>query len=389
MKNPASFYIHIPYCVSKCKYCDFFSIENKNTFIPQEYVDALCKEIEYRKREFNITSIKTVYIGGGTPSLLNENQLSQICTKLFINTEITDNFEFTIEVNPDDVSVDLLKSFAKNQINRISCGIQSLNDECLKFSGRRASLRENIKALEILKNNWKGDLSLDLICGLPEESETSFIEGLKTICSYNPAHISMYSLTFEEETPFGKLLETGKLDYNFDKSDDLWLKGKSILEENGYIHYEVSNFCKDGKECSHNLVYWNHQDYIGIGSGGTGTVYKENGTGKRWSNKNNLLKYINYWNKENTENLPEDVETIDLETSKFEFFMMGLRKVSGISENHYKKLFGEQIPAEIIHIFEKYKKNNRAEIIKTKDDTVYTLGKNGILFLNAFLEEII
>lgn len=390
MNKSTSIYIHIPYCVSKCKYCDFFSVENHKTFVPQEYVEALCNEIKYRKKQFNVSVLKTVYIGGGTPSLLTETQLSEICNVLFEGVVLSSDFEFTVEVNPDDVSEQLLLMFEKNKINRISCGIQSLNDECLRFSGRRASLKENLKALEIFRKFWKKDLSLDLICGLPGETEESFLEGLKKICSYSPSHISMYSLTIEENTVFGKLWEKGELHYDFDKADELWLEGRKFLMESEYTHYEVSNFCKTGKECRHNLVYWNHQDYIGTGSGGTGTVYFDNGTGDRWTNVNNLTEYINFWkNSIFSDVLPQTGEKIDLDTSKFEFFMMGLRKISGISEKQYEELFGEKIPEKIKDCFCKWQKYDRAKITKYEEDTVFTLGKDGVLFLNAFLEEII
>lgn len=417
-----SLYIHIPFCLSKCKYCDFFSVEvsscqrestvinhsqlEQKSIVPDEYITALTNEISYRLKKYKITELCTIYIGGGTPSLLSEQQLYKILDCITANCKISPNAEVTIEVNPDDVSENLLKMYEKTYINRISCGIQTLNEQALSFCGRRAERKTNLNALEILKK-WKGDLSLDLICGLPYEDQKSFLHNtLMSVINCQPSHISMYSLTIEEKTPLGELYNSGKIDYDFDFADDLWLKGYEILRNHGYNQYEISNFSLPQKQSKHNLKYWNHESYIGSGSGATGTVYNDDGTGERWTNKQNIKEYCDFWinipsdksqiqpsvipnSIQNLNNkIPQTVEKITIENSKFEFFMMGLRKTQGINSFDYEKIFNEKIPQSVINLFEKWKNKNLADITNVTDGKNFRLNEKGILFLNSFLEQL-
>lgn len=385
-----SIYIHIPFCLSKCKYCDFFSVVCENKSIDEKYVSALCNEIKTRLKNNKVTQLNTVYIGGGTPSLLSESQLCEIFNSITSVSKINDNAEITIEVNPDDISESLLEMYENLYINRISCGIQTLNNSSLTFCGRRADFETNIKALDLLKKYWKKQLSLDLICGLPEENYETFEASLKKIISYGPDHISMYSLTIEDETPLGKMLSDGIFEYDFDYSDNMWLKGYELLENNGYEQYEVSNFCRKGFECKHNLRYWNHNDYIGCGSGGTGTVYNADGSGLRWTNSKNLSEYEKFWNgNSDYSDAPADVEEISVDDSKFEFFMMGLRKRSGIKKSRYFEVFNEEIPDRYLTVFEEWNKKHLLEIEKSSGDIIYYLNEKGILFLNSLLNQLI
>ena len=393
-----SLYIHIPFCVSKCLYCDFYSVpQNK---ILDSYVDSVISELNIRLNEYKIDGVlnklQSVYIGGGTPSLLTKNQINKLNDFFLSNNVFTDDFEFTIEVNPDDVSENFIESINQTLINRISCGLQSMNDDVLQFAKRRGSVSDNICALELLKSQWKKNFSVDLICGLPGESEKSFFFGLNSILKYEPNHISMYSLTIEDSTPLGKIFNSGKIEYDFDFADNLWLKAKDFLEKNGYDQYEVSNFSKKGFESKHNLSYWNHQSYLGVGSGATGTVYNDDGSGIRWTNTQNIERYINFWQeKSNSFNIEknddiQELEQIDVETSKIEFFLMGLRKLSGITTKEFENIFHKPIDDKIIKVFKKWEQKKLCKIQNEYNDSVrYSLGKNGILFLNAFLEEIV
>lgn len=384
MKENISLYIHIPFCLSKCSYCDFFSVRIQKE-ISDNYVDALCKEIEYRIREFDVVSFSTIFIGGGTPSLLNEEQLKKIFS--VIKPILTNNAEITIEINPDDVTEKFIEMCKKLGVTRISCGIQSLNEKSLEFAGRRASLTQTRKALEILKKYWSGNLSLDLICGLPYETEESFMDGLNEIIDFNPSHISIYSLVLEEETPMGQYFINHEYDY--DTADDMWIAGKSLLVSKGYMHYEVSNFCKPGKECQHNLVYWNHKDYIGCGSGGTGSIYYADGSAFRYTNTKNIENYCRYWINQNFQFvIPQEIENLSIEDSKYEFFMMGLRKKTGISSNYYNQVFNSDIPENVVILFEKWKEKNLCEIDKIENDIIYRLNEDGIMYLNKFLQEL-
>lgn len=395
-----SLYIHIPFCLSKCAYCDFFSRADKSSAslpVPQSYVDALCKEIAFRLSQNQINCINTLYVGGGTPSLLSPGQFIQLFTAIREKALLASDAEITVEVNPDDVSSGLLKLLADCGVNRLSCGIQSMNEAALKKACRRADAAANRKALTLLATQWKSQLSLDLISGLPEDDEQSLLNSLMEVCEVNPSHISLYSLTIEGNTPFGKQLEAGSLDYDFDKADALWISGRDFLEEQGYEWYEVSNFCRPGKACRHNLCYWSHGDYIGAGSGATGTLYKKDGAGFRWTNTTNIEEYIDFWLKQEGQcegqgqgQLPQITEDIELSTSEFEFFMMGLRKLRGILDSDFEKSFGRPLPESFVQTFNRYEKKGLCvrSCGSGAGGTYYAMSREGMLFLNRFLEEL-
>lgn len=411
-------YIHIPFCISKCSYCDFFSITDCGEAKLDNYIDSLCKEIECRLNRFDFVDtgvnggherggiIKSIYIGGGTPSLLKEKHFEKIletvktCSPtLFLAADC----EITIELNPDDVSVELLRALWKNGVNRISVGMQSMNDEVLKNVRRRAGRKENLEALKIICGEWKGIFSIDLISALPLESMENFEKGLEEVIKYNPHHISLYSLTIEDETPLGKQIAYGLLDYDFDFADKMWLLGRDILKKNGYAQYEVSNFARAGFECRHNLFYWNHKPYFGCGSGGTGTLYKSDGRGLRWTNTEDVERYIQFWGEKGTElggkslnlsgelplNLLQNEEIVSLSDSKFEFFMMGLRKMCGITDLEYRQIFGEELPEKFVKLAKEWREKGLFGIVDERLDgstsVRYRMSGEGILFLNRFL----
>lgn len=386
MKLPL--YIHIPFCFSKCSYCDFFSIACGKKSVPDDYVDALCREIEIKKKLRNITSFSTVYIGGGTPSLLSEVQLKKILSAVLENCA-EKPFEITIEANPDDLSVEKLQAFEKCGITRLSCGIQSLSERPLASVNRRSSFEKCLLALELVRQNWKGVFSVDLISALPDESEESFFETLEKICAYKPEHISLYSLTIEEETPLGKLIDEGKLVYNYEFADNLWLKGRDFLTAHGYKQYEVSNFCQKGYECRHNLCYWNQESYEGCGAGASSSFYERDPF--RFTNTKNIEEYKNFWlsfNEESDADFPGEKEKLSSDVLKFEFFMMGLRKLSGVSEKKYREYFNEPFPESFLKLFNFWKQKCLASVCEINGEKFYALNDKGILFLNTFLEEL-
>ncbi len=401
MKKQVSLYIHIPFCLSKCDYCDFFSVVNDNACtvkncgtsvpgipVPQQYVDSVCEEIKFRIKEYGCCELKSVYVGGGTPSLLTPVQINQLGSEI-AKLDKSDNFEFTFEINPDDVTLQLIDSLAASGVNRLSCGIQSFSQKVLENINRRANAVQVNNALELLCSNWKKKLSIDLICGLPFETEETMLEGLKKLCSLKIPHISFYSLCVEEETPLGNAIINNKIKYDYDFSDDLWIKGRDFLLQNGYEQYEISNFCLPGYECIHNMTYWSHGDYIGVGSGATGTVYEKNGNGLRWTNIKNIKNYIKFWKSgDKTLEIPQDVEKIGHQVSKFEYFMMGLRTKRGISTTEYKNIFGDDIPQKVQIILEKWCSLGKCKSITEPNGKRYCLNSEGMLFLNNLLEEL-
>ncbi len=392
-------YIHIPFCISKCAYCDFFSRPVKNLSadkpVPESYLDALCNEISFRLNYHKVQKLETVYIGGGTPSILSGEQFKKLFSAIKKSGVLSQEAEITVEVNPDDVSEQLLECLNECGVNRISCGIQSMNDSALKKACRRADSAANERALFLLRDLWKGEVSVDLISALPCDDEKALMSSLEKVCSVNPDHISFYSLTFEDNTPFGKQLNSGALDYDFDEADKLWLSGRDFLEKHGYEWYEVSNFCKEGKECRHNLGYWNHENYIGCGSGATGSIYNKDGSAFRWTDTVNIQEYIDFWSTlpDVYDLIPQTGETVDVLTSEFEFFMMGLRKTCGISDADYFRAFGKALPESFLSVFEKWESKGlcRRKNIKNKNGEIecfYSMSRSGMLFLNRFLEEL-
>ena len=390
MANQISVYIHIPFCLSKCDYCDFFSVKC-NGVIADENVNALCTELTWRMQELNNSGpvqIKTIYIGGGTPSLLTKEQLAKL-TDLVFSYDVCSDFEFTVELNPDDITKELLDSLEQCRVNRISCGVQSFSQTVLKSVHRRADSAQVTAALELLMQCWKGKISIDLISGLPFETKESLLAGLKTLCSLRNQngsgihHISLYSLCVEEDTPLYNRIQKNELAYNSDFSDSLWLEGRDFLIKHGYEQYEVSNFCLKNNECLHNMTYWQSKDYIGIGSGATGTIHKNDGSAVRTTNTKDIKLYISSPGKFT------DVEQIDIPTAKFEFFMMGLRTFKGISKARYRQIFREDFPDKVLQIIQGWQKKDLIAVKTGQDNESYALTQKGILFLNTFLEQII
>ena len=359
--------------------------------MPDPYVDALCNEITLRlneQKQKEAFEIKTIYFGGGTPSLLNQNQLKKI-TGTLKDFAVAQDCEFTFEVNPDDVTVELLRLLASCGVTRLSIGLQSFSDIVLKSIHRRADSAVNEAALSLIRENWKGIISADLICGLPYETKQTMLSGLKKLVDNKIPHISFYSLCVEEETPLGKMIMNNKLNYDQDFSDSLWLKGRDFLIKSGYIEYEVSNFCLPGYECRHNMTYWTHESYLGFGAGAAGTMYNKDGSALRTTNTTELEKYICFWNSQ-LQTAPIICENITEETSRFEFFMMGLRLLKGVSLQHYKELFGTAAPQKILEIFNKLEQKGLCKIQKDSEQRAegIVLTTQGMLFLNQILVEL-
>lgn len=375
----SSLYIHIPFCLRKCDYCDFFSVPvsqcNSSLFI-----EKLCREIEFREKEYCIDTWETVYIGGGTPSLLSPDDIKKLSTVIHIDSIKTKNHytEWTIEANPEDIHVHWLDACMGSGINRISLGIQSMNDQLLTGVGRRGSRSSNIKALELVKKNWRGRLSLDLISGLPGQTISMLENDISEIISYNPDHISLYSLTIEEGTPLDRKISNGSLTEipDEDETTDLWIFGRDMLEKNGYKQYEVSNFARVGFESIHNMTYWNLDSYIGAGPGATGTIITKD-TAYRNTNTQNIEKWLlNPENSFTTEHISKN-ECIQ------EFLLMGMRLTEGISRKRFKDRFSKDILQLIGKTVTNWGEN---KLLQINHDSLF-LSRDGLLLLNRFLAD--
>ena len=415
-----SLYIHIPFCASKCTYCDFFSIPVGNDFslceqtqrIFKEYIVALKKELEYYLKKFQIKSLKTIYIGGGTPSLLSVGQIRELFDFIGSKLTIEENAEITLEANPQDISEKFLDELKKTPVNRLSLGIQCCNDNVLKTLGRRCDINQVNFALEIIKNKWVSSglsFSCDLISGLPLLSDEDFMLGLEKVISSGVNHISLYSLMIEDGTILEKQISRNEIEYSDEKNDNQWILGKNFLEKNGFYQYEVSNFSKKGFESRHNTVYWRTENYLGCGAGATGTV-----DCFRWNNECDVGKYCDFWlNVDFGENLvyevekvlneknPRIVEMLCEKEKEFEFLMMGFRLREGVKSSVYKKRFGldlgkrlgysdSKIKKKNLGLFDKWKEKNLCDVEISLDsgDERFFLTGDGLLFLNQFLEEL-
>jgi oxygen-independent coproporphyrinogen III oxidase len=380
-------YIHIPYCVSKCSYCDFFSISCGTSRIPNSYISALLHEVAFRVQQYGVTGWKTVYIGGGTPSLLCSGQLKDLLGGVLGIFPGKKPVEVSMEVNPDDVSEQLLDAIACAGVTRISCGIQAFDNSSLESVHRRSGAASVRHALDCLREHWHGILSVDMIAGLPVQTEQAYNTGLSALISYRPAHISLYSLTIEEETPLGQAVAAGDFSYDYDEADRRWIVGRDFLVKNGWNQYEISNFCLPGYECRHNMAYWRLENYIGTGAGATGTIYCTGNT-IRWTNTRNITSYISSWTESVPPVIPEEIELIDKKTEEFEFFMMGLRTADGICADVFYERFGSDFPGPALRLFDKWQKCGRCRYYEYNGHHFYALTPVGMLFLNAFLESL-
>lgn len=375
-------YIHIPFCKQACSYCDFYFLTRDQ--LRQPFVDALVKEIEtYRDSKFTQEPIETIYIGGGTPSLLNEGQLDQIFSALnqvfLLNTR-----EVTMELNPDDVNTDYLKMIKSFGVDRASMGIQSFNDDVLKFMHRAHTSEEALKALEALQKAEFPSYTADLIYGNPGQSLEMLERDIVQLLQFDPPHISAYSLTVEPNTRLGKEVQLGRIEPPEDESvADHFDLVYNTLAKSGIEQYEVSNFAKPGKEALHNSNYWSHVNYLGLGPSAH-SFWWTNENAIRWKNKPDLPFYLNNHGKE----YQEEREELNKQTLAEERLMLGLRTKWGVDENVLSEEYGFQFTASQKEWLDEqvdsgtFKKNNHTikmsvEGMKISDHLIVELLRRG------------
>ncbi len=327
-------YIHIPFCKQACSYCDFYFVTRHQQ--KEEFVRTLIKEIEDKKGSIYTTEpIETIYFGGGTPSLLSKKELSDILEAIY-ETFNVDAQEITLELNPDDVTAQYLKDIRSIGVNRVSMGVQSFNEDLLRFMNRAHSAEEALRCLELLQDSGIDVFTVDLIYGNPGQSVAMLEKDLDTLLSFNPPHVSAYSLTIEPRTRLGKQLELGRL---IPAEDDIVEIHFDLVEkklaEKGIERYEVSNFSQKGKEAIHNTNYWSHNNYLGLGPGAHSFWWNEEKNGAfRWENKPNLENYLT--RKNYTE---VNKEFLDLHSLAEERIMLGLRTLKGIDLKAFEKKY--------------------------------------------------
>lgn len=324
-------YVHIPFCKSKCYYCDFISFTNQCEQVLESYIQKVIKEMQqYNFGNYNVT---TIYIGGGTPSFINEKYIKQLLEelkrKLIENKTKWTDIEITIEINPGTVTKKKLEKYKELGINRISIGLQSTNDVLLKQIGRIHNYQQFLEAYQLVQKVGFENINIDLMIGLPNQTIQDIKQTLAEIKRLNPNHVSVYSLIVEEETKIGELINSGKLqlpDEELERQMYWYVKNK--LELNGYKHYEISNFAKEGKESKHNLNCWEQKEYIGLGAGAHSYL-----DGIRYSNSS--FKELKEWDFRDKK--IEEKQT--LEDQKKEYMLLGLRKIEGVSVQKFKEKY--------------------------------------------------
>jgi len=332
MKNEqAGLYIHIPFCKSKCGYCSFYSIKSLN-LLP-DFIDALKKEMKFYSKLFK--SFDTVYLGGGTPSLLTPRQIETILKTVGKFYKIDPHAEITIEVNPGDVSLEYFQSLRLLGINRLNIGIQSFDDQLLKFLGRRHSASDALESMEAARDAGFSNIGLDLIYGVHHQDLKSWDKTLQKTITLKPEHISCYQLSLAPKTPLYQIYQEKsiKLPSN-EQQTKYFFTTSEILENDGYLHYEVSNFARE--EClksKHNMKYWQHVPYLGLGP--AAHSFLDN---KRWWNKAAVKTYLQ---EISAGNMPvENTETLSAEQLQLEALFLGLRTKAGIDLKLYKIRYG-------------------------------------------------
>ena len=323
-------YIHIPFCLSKCPYCDFYSMTSVSA-IP-DFLDGLFKEMKMYSDRFS--TFDTVYFGGGTPSLLSRQQLEGIMERIRDTFDLAGNPEISIESNPADLNPRFLESLYQIGFNRINIGVQSLDDRILRFLGRRHSVKQAISAIEASRKAGFRNLGLDLIYGVPGQEIASWLDTLQQAVAFSPEHISCYQLTLEERTPLGTRQRTGEFTIPGEELQyEFFMKTSESLEVAGYAHYEVSNFARGWEVTSrHNQKYWDHSPFLGLGP--SAHSFQDN---QRWWNHRPLDQYLS---SIHAGNLPvEETEILTMEELRLEALYLGLRTKKGISLSDYKNRY--------------------------------------------------
>ena len=382
-KRELELYLHIPFCVRKCNYCDFFSASG--TEEEQEtYVQAMVREILGYQGKFEEYEVQTIFLGGGTPSLLTPKQTEQIFSALHDTFSISENAEITMEMNPGTVDVEKLRSMKYAGVNRLSIGLQSAQNEELRILGRIHTYEEFLETWKLTEKTGFENRNIDLMSALPGQTMNSWEDTLMKVLSLDPEHISAYSLILEEGTAFHDWYEKGRFDagaWKLPSEEEEYTMGErtiQLLSDAGMYRYEISNYAKTGRECLHNLGYWDRVEYLGIGAGASSLI-KE----KRFNHIRDRKMYIE--RLQNGEPIITDQEILSVESQMEEFMYLGLRKVKGVSKADFQKYFQRSIDEIYGAVLEKLKKE---QLLEEEKDRIW-LTHRGMDVSNYVLAEFL
>ena len=366
MKNqstrmPLGIYIHVPFCVRKCLYCDFLSAPSDEQ-TRMKYVDALCSEIHAQASLYKNHEVQTVFLGGGTPSLLNGEQISEIMDVLKQSFHFADNslqnkmadnqnVEITMEANPGTLTEENLRKYRQAGINRLSIGLQSAHDEELRSLGRIHTWEEFLENYDAARRAGFDNLNIDLMSALPGQSPETWMDTLRRVAALEPEHISAYSLIIEEGTPFYDMY--GETSLPTEEEDRLmYAQTKEYLAGLGYERYEFSNYARPGYACRHNSSYWKRTDYVGFGLGSASLCQNV-----RWSNTSDLQEYLRFAERSGFDTpLKTNVNHLTIQEQMEEFMFLGLRMTEGVSDNEFRECFGKSIDQVYGNVIKKLEK---------------------------------
>lgn len=373
-------YIHIPFCKKKCFYCDFCSYENLSNYY-EEYINSVIKEI----KNFDINNeevlVKTIYIGGGTPSIIKESLIENVFIELNNKFKIDENVEFTIEINPGTVNKEKLIKYKNIGINRLSIGLQSTNDNLLKIIGRIHNYEEFENCYTWARSVGFSNINVDLMIGLPTQTLKDVENSLKDIINKNLEHISVYSLILEDDTKLKRLVDNKTLELpDEDMERDMYWTVKNMLEKNGYEQYEISNFSKKTYESKHNTDCWKQKEYIGFGAAAHSYF-----NSVRYSNICDIKEFIN--NIKNNQ-FKKNIEVQELQNDEDkmnEYMILGLRMINGVNVKRFFERFGKNPKVKYQEEIKKLEKQN----LIISDNECIKLTKKGIDFANVVWSEFI
>lgn len=380
--KPLEIYVHIPFCVKKCNYCDFVSAPAAKQE-QRKYVESLCRQIRSYGNTAKAYRVISIFIGGGTPSILEEERIADIFKALYDTFYIEENVEITIEMNPGTITEDKLKVYQKVGINRLSIGLQSADNRELQILGRIHDFEDFLETYRMARETGFNNINVDLMSAVPGQTIESLIRTLQIVAKLEPEHISVYSLIIEEGTPFYEIYgektgmnnakgseDSGEDRYkgrvypelpDEDSERQMYYDTKRILNEYGYHRYEISNYAKEGYECLHNLGYWNRTEYLGFGDSAASFLNH-----KRWVEK-------------------EEPETLSVKDEMEEYMFLGLRKTQGVSKKRFKQEFG----AEMEHIYKKVLADMESRQLLEQEGDFVRLTEKGIDVSNYVMSEFL
>ena len=394
-KKPLSLYLHFPFCVRKCRYCDFLSFPAEGQE-RQEYVDRLCREIRIRGQKFSGHELQTVFFGGGTPSLMEPAQLDKLMSAVRERFDLAEDAEISLECNPGTADAVKLSAFHELGINRLSIGLQSADDRELALLGRIHTAEQFFECYAAAREAGFDNINVDLMSAIPGQSAGSFRKSLETVLKLRPEHFSVYSLIIEEGTPFWEIYgeedkvvtgTDGDCCQTFgvkraempplpdeDEERAMVRLTEEMLQEAGYVHYEISNYALPGRECRHNLVYWRRGEYLGLGLGAASLIGE-----MRFRNTSDLSAY---WKDCCAR---EEEETLSLRAQMEETMFLGLRCIDGISISAFEKKFGQSIFSVYGGVIARY---TELDLLEQHGDRIL-LSRRGIDVSNQVLADFL